>query len=125
MAAKILVVEDDPDIMRLLLHALRAAGFEVVMAYGGEDAIKKVKTHRPDLVLTDLAMPEVGGVAVIEEIKANPETRGIPVIAVTAYVWDRLAQSAGLAGCNGYLAKPFTVKQLLDEVRKYLKPDVA
>ncbi len=125
MAAKILVVEDDPDIMSLLTHALGAAGFRVVTAYGGEDAIKKVKAHMPDLVLTDLAMPEVGGVAVIEEIKANPETREIPVIAVTAYVWDRLAQSAGQAGCDGYLAKPFTVKHLLEEVRKYLKSDVA
>jgi CheY-like chemotaxis protein len=125
MTAKILVVEDDPDIMRILTQTLSAAGFQVVPAYGGEDAIKKVRTHMPDLVLTDLAMPEVSGVEVIERVKQDPETQQIPVVAVTAHVWDGLAQNAGQVGCDGYLSKPFTAKQLLQEVHKFLKPDLA
>ncbi len=122
MKQKILIVEDDPDIMRILSQTLSSAGFHVVPAYGGEDAINKVRVQMPDLVLTDLAMPKVSGVQVIEKIKEDPTTRQIPVLAVTAYVWDPLAQSAGRAGCDGYLAKPFTAKQLLQEVYKFLKP---
>lgn len=122
MNEKILVVEDDPDIMRILMHALRAAGFQVVPAYGGEDAIRKVKVQKPDLVLTDLAMPKVSGVEVIHTIKKDPETQHIPVVAVTAHVWDVLAQSAGQVGCDGYISKPFNTKQLVQEVQKHLKP---
>jgi len=122
MRAKILVVEDDPDIMRILVHALTGGGHQVVPAYGGEDAVRKAQTQRFDLVLTDLAMPKMSGVEVIETIKTNPKTRHIPVIAVTAHVWDILAQNAGQVGCDGYISKPFNTKQLLQEIQKYLKP---
>ncbi len=122
MNAKILVVEDEPDIMRILVHALTGAGFQVVQAYGGEDAIRKVKLQKPDLVLTDLAMPKVSGVEVIEIIKTDPDTKHIPVVAVTAHVWDGLAQSAGQVGCDGYISKPFSTKQVLQEVYRHLKP---
>lgn len=122
MNARILVVEDDPDIMRILTHTLHAAGFQVVQAYGGEDAIRKVQLQKPDLVLTDLAMPKVSGVQVIEFIKSDPETQHIPVVAVTAHVWDGIAQSAGQVGCDGYISKPFTAKQILQEVYRHLNP---
>jgi two-component system, cell cycle response regulator DivK len=120
--AKILVVEDDPDIMRIILHTLKGAGHQVIPAYGGEDAVRKLQGQRFDLVLTDLAMPKVSGVQVIDAVKGDPETRHIPVIAVTAFVWEALAQSAGQAGCDGYISKPFTPKQLLQEIEKYLPP---
>lgn len=125
MKAKILVVEDDPDIMRILTHALTAAGYQVVPAYGGEDAIRKVRAQKPDLVLTDLAMPKVSGVEVIESIKTDPDTQQIPVIAVTAHVWDGIAQSAGQVGCDGYISKPFNAKHVVQEVEKHLKPPPA
>ena len=122
MLARILVVEDDPDIMRILTHALTGAGFKIIPAYGGEDAIRKVKLHKPDLVLTDLAMPRVSGVEVIDAIKGDPETEHIPVVAVTAHVWDSIAQAAGQVGCDGYISKPFSTKQILQEVYRHLKP---
>jgi len=125
MKGKILVVEDDPDIMRILTHALTAAGYQVVPAYGGEDAIRKVKAQKPDLVLTDLAMPKVSGVEVIESIKRDPDTQQIPVIAVTAHVWDGIAQSAGQVGCDGYISKPFNAKHVVQEIEKHLKPPLA
>ncbi|GIW46118.1 MAG: hypothetical protein KatS3mg077_3400 [Candidatus Binatia bacterium] len=118
--AKILVVEDDPDILRIMMHTLRAAGHVVIPAYGGEDALRKVKQHQPDLVVTDLAMPKMTGVEVIEQIKRNDATKHIPCVAVTAHVWEFLAHSAGDAGCEGYLAKPFTNRQLIEFVNKYL-----
>jgi two-component system cell cycle response regulator DivK len=125
MGSKILVVEDDPDIMRILTHALTGAGHQVVPAYGGEDAIRKVKAQQFDLVLTDLSMPKVSGVEVIQAIKSDPATQHIPVLAVTAHVWDTIAQSAGQVGCDGYISKPFSPKQLVQEIQKYLKPSPA
>ena len=122
MSAKILVVEDEPDIMRIITHALTAAGYKVIPAYGGEDAIRKVKAQRPDLVLTDLAMPKVSGVEVIQALKKDPETQHIPILAVTAHVWDGIAQSAGQVGVDGFISKPFNMKQLLAEVQKHLPP---
>jgi CheY-like chemotaxis protein len=125
MGAKILVVEDDPDILRILMHALNSAGYQAVPAYGGEDAIRKVKAGQFDLVVTDLAMPKVGGVEIIETIKKDPATRNIPVIAVTAHVWDTVAQSALQVGCDGFVAKPFTSKKLIEEIEKRLGPSRA
>jgi two-component system cell cycle response regulator DivK len=122
MGAKILIVEDDPDVMRIITHALTAAGHRVIPAYGGEDAIRKAKAQPFDLVLTDLSMPKVSGVEVIESIKSNPATQHTPVVAVTAHVWDTIAQAAGQVGCDGYISKPFSPKHLVQEVEKYLKP---
>jgi len=122
LRARILVVEDDADIMRILVQTLTTAGYEVVPAYGGEDAIRKVKGQKFQVVLTDLAMPKVSGVEVIQAIKTDPDTSQLPVIAVTAHVWDGIAQSAGQVGCDGYISKPFSTKQLVMEVQKHLKP---
>ena len=120
--AKILVVEDDPDIMRILVQALTNGGYQVVQAYGSEDALRKVDAQRFDLVLTDLAMPKMSGVELIYEMKADPERKRIPVVAVTAHVWDAIAQSALRVGVDGIISKPFNTKQLLQEVHKYLQP---
>ena len=115
-----MVIEDDPDLMRLLHHILTAAGFHVVQAYGGEDALRKVKHHKPDLILTDLAMPKMSGVEVIHQVKSDPDTRLIPCVAVTAFMWDHIAQSASQAGCDSFIAKPFNAVRLLREVAKYV-----
>jgi CheY-like chemotaxis protein len=119
-AARILIIEDEPDLMRLLAHMLKTAGFDVVQGYGGEDALRKIKAHPPDLILTDLAMPKMSGVEIIEKVKSNPETKHIPVLAVTAYMWDAIAQSAGSVGVDGFISKPFTSVRLLQEVAKYV-----
>jgi CheY-like chemotaxis protein len=116
---KILVVEDDPDILRILTQTLGSAGYQVVQAYGGEDALRKVKLHPPDLVLTDLAMPVMSGVELIHQLKKDPATHDIPVVAVTAFVWDGIARSAAEVGCDGFLAKPFKSADLLREVARH------
>jgi two-component system cell cycle response regulator DivK len=117
----ILVVEDDADCMRILEQAVTEAGARPLRAYGGVDAIRKVKQYKPVLVLTDLAMPQVSGVEVIHAIKSDPETRHIPVVAVTAYIWDAIARGAGQAGCDAYLAKPFKIRELVTLVQRYLE----
>lgn len=121
-APRIMVIEDAPDLMRLMVHILQGAGFRVVQAYGGEDALRKVKLHKPDLIVTDLAMPKMSGVEVIERIKHDPETAHIPCIAATAYMWDQIASSASQAGCDGFVAKPFDSLRLLHEVSKFVEP---
>lgn len=120
LRGRILIIEDDPDIMRLLNRTLTSAGYQVVHAYGGEDALRKIQTNVPDLVLTDLAMPRMSGVQVIQTLKRDPETAHIPVVAVTAHMWDGIAQSAGQAGVDGFINKPFSSKTLLQEVAAYL-----
>jgi CheY-like chemotaxis protein len=119
--AKVLIVEDDPDLLRLMEHILGAAGFTVIKAFGGEDALRKVKLHHPDLVITDLAMPRVSGVEVIEKVKRDPETRTIPCIAVTAFMWDQISSAAGDAGCDGFVPKPFNGPRLLQEIAKFVR----
>ena len=120
MQANILVVEDDPDILRIILHTLKGAGYRVIPAYGGEDALRKVKRDKFDLVLTDLSMPKMSGVELIETIKRDPVTADIPIVAVTAYWMERMGNSAAEVGCDGYLLKPFRSADLLKAVTKHL-----
>jgi len=107
--------------MAFTTHALTAAGYRVVVAYGGEDAIRKVSAQKIDLVVTDLAMPKVSGVEVVTKIKSNPATQQIPVIVTTAYAWDQLGHMAVEAGCDAYINKPFTARRLVQEVQKRLE----
>jgi CheY-like chemotaxis protein len=119
-AAKILVVEDDRDLMRFITHTLKTAGFRVVQADGGEAALRQVRLEKPDLILTDLAMPKMSGVEVIHQVKNDPETQDIPCVAVTAFTWDNIAQTASQVGCDSFVAKPFNSVRLLKEVAKYV-----
>ncbi|MBI3785694.1 MAG: response regulator [Deltaproteobacteria bacterium] len=121
----ILVVDDDVDTLRILTHMLSNAGYNVVQAGGGEEALRKVKQRRPDIILTDLAMPGVTGVEVIHEVKGNPATNDIPCIAVTAHIWDSMARVADSIGCDGFVFKPFNNRELIKELRKHLKEQSA
>jgi CheY-like chemotaxis protein len=120
LCRKILIIEDDPDIMRLLNRTLSGAGYHVIHACGGEEALRKIEHTVPDLVLTDLAMPQMSGVEVIQILKGNPDTAHIPVVAITAHMWDGIAQSAGQVGADGFINKPFASKTLLQEVAALL-----
>jgi two-component system cell cycle response regulator DivK len=118
--SRVLVVEDDPDLLWLMTHALESAGLAVIKAFGAADALRKVKAQMPDLIVTDLAMPQMSGAELIFAVKADPQTAGIPCIAVTAFLWDHIAGSAKAAGCDGFIAKPFTAARLRQEVLKLL-----
>lgn len=118
--ARVMVVEDDPDLMRIISRILEAAGLRVLQAYGAEDALRKLKLKVLDLILTDLAMPKMSGAQLIRVIKNDPDTLAIPCVAVTAFLWDNMAQSAAQAGCDGYVAKPFTSERLLTEVARFV-----
>jgi len=117
---KILVVEDDPDLVELLTFNLRASGFAVGTAGDGVDALKKARTIVPDLILLDLMLPELDGFAVGEILRRDPVTAAIPIIIVTA-ISSQLARLTGLgAGANDYITKPFSPKQLMSRVKEML-----
>jgi CheY-like chemotaxis protein len=89
----ILVIDDDPDIVRIIRYMLRDAGCQVSYAYNGADGIQKAKAEKPDLVLTDLSMPNVSGIEVIDALHNDPETQHIPILAVTGHAWTRSPRS--------------------------------
>lgn len=120
--ALILIVEDNPDQLHILAEMLRAEGYQVASSMGAEPGFRKAKSLKPDLILTDLAMPHVSGVQLIDQLRNDEETKHVPIVAVTAFVWDRIAQAAGNAGADGFLAKPYTRARLLEEVHKHLPP---
>jgi CheY-like chemotaxis protein len=117
---KILVVEDNPDVLLIIKTALHEKGYDVITADGGEEGLAQVKQNDFDLILTDLAMPKVSGVDLISALKNAPGTWRIPIVAVTAHWTDQISVSASAAGCDGFIAKPFSREELLYEVEKHL-----
>jgi len=103
-----------------ITHVLTDAGYRVIPAYGGEDAIQKAKSRKIDLVVTDLAMPKVSGVEVIHAVKSDPATQHVPVIAVTAHIWDALGRAASEVGADVCVSKPFTRAKLIQEIHRLL-----
>ena len=119
---RILVVEDDPELIELLKFNLSKAGFQVGVATDGAKALQQVRTHPPDLVLLDLMLPELDGLAVCEILRRDPATRSVPVIILTA-VSSQLGRVAGLgAGANDYITKPFGLRDLLERIQAVLRP---
>ncbi len=125
MSERIVIVDDDAATMSIISATLKDAGYVVVPAYGADDAMRKAKVQQPRLVLTDLEMPKVSGVELIAQLRKDPATKHIPIVAVTSHVWDVIGQSAGQMGVDGYLTKPFFPKQLLETVLKYLGSEAA
>ncbi len=122
MSQRILVVEDQPDNRTILRDLLTAAGFTVLEAEDGEDGIAMALAERPDLILMDIQMPLVDGYAATRRIKAAPGMATTPIIAVTSYALAGDEAKTRAAGCDGYIAKPFSPRALLAEVRRILEP---
>lgn len=109
---KILVIEDQPIDLKLAGRVLEAAGFTVNGIDAAEQAVASIKTDRPDLILLDMGLPGMDGLALLRLLKADPETRGIHVVAVTAYSEHFSKAKAVEAGCDGYLLKPMSTRTL-------------
>ena len=120
MTKRILVVEDTEDNRKILRDLLTSAGFELIEATDGEAGIRMASEERPDLILMDIQLPLVNGYEATRRIKANPDTRHIPILAVTSYALSGDEAKAIEAGCNGYIAKPFSPRNLLAKVREFL-----
>lgn len=120
MTKRILVVEDTEDNRKILRDLLTSAGFELIEATDGESGIRMASEEKPDLILMDIQLPLVNGYEATRRIKANPETGNIPILAVTSYALSGDEAKAMEAGCDGYIAKPFSPRNLLAKVREFL-----
>src|SRR6187399_3038372 len=119
--AKILVVDDEPDALELVSFNLKAAGYEVVTADDGNDAVKKARQHAPDLILLDVMLPEVDGLEVCKLLRRDAATAAIPIIMLTAKAAE-IDRVLGLElGADDYLTKPFSPRELVLRVKSLLK----
>jgi two-component system, cell cycle response regulator DivK len=118
--ARILVVEDNPANMKLATLVLRGCGHEVLQATDATEGVAAARRERPDLVLMDVQLPGMDGLVATREIKADPTTRDIPVLALTALAMQGDAERISAAGCDGYIAKPIRYKELLGAVEAKL-----
>ena len=118
---KILVVDDEKDIVDLVSYNLEKEGFKVLKAYDGEGALQLVKTKTPDLVILDLMLPGMQGMEVCKKIRENPRSASLPIIMLTAK-GDEVDRVVGLEmGADDYVAKPFSVRELSARVRAILR----
>lgn len=120
MRKKILLVEDDPDVVELLSFNLKRSGFLIGTALDGISALKKARSMRPDLILLDLMLPELDGFAVCETLRREPATTQIPIIMLTALDTQMARLSGFEAGANAYVTKPFKWKDLLHRISSLL-----
>ena len=116
----VLIVEDNELNMKLFNDLLETQGYKVVQVDNGDEALGIVKTARPDLILMDIQLPGKSGLEVTKEIKADEETKHIPVIAVTAFAMRTDEARIRAGGCEDYLAKPISVPVFLQTVKRYL-----
>jgi two-component system, cell cycle response regulator DivK len=114
--AKILIVDDNPDVREVLQCQLKMLGYLVISAENGYVAIEKAIAEQPDLILMDIMMPEMDGWQASRAVRANPDTKDIPILAATAMCRRADLNACLEAGCNGYIVKPFTMTELAQKV---------
>ena len=125
MPSKVLIVEDDPDIIDILSYNLKQADLKVTSVPDGSSALAEVKRRLPDLILLDLMLPKVDGLEVCRLLKSDPETKKVPIIMITAK-GEEVDRIVGLElGADDYIIKPFSPREVVLRVRSVLKRSVA
>jgi two-component system cell cycle response regulator DivK len=119
-AKTVLVVEDNELNMKLFHDLLEAHGYNILQTKDGMDALRIAREHKPDLILMDIQLPEVSGLEVTKWIKEDENLKSIPVIAVTAFAMKGDEEKIRDGGCEAYIAKPISVTNFLETVRKFL-----
>lgn len=120
MAKTILIVDDEEYIVTSLEYVMKSAGFDVVVAYDGDEAIDKVTSTVPDLLITDIMMPKLNGFDLCEKIRANPLWTSIRIIILTAKGRDSEREKGLSLGADDYMTKPFSTRELLKRVKELL-----
>jgi CheY-like chemotaxis protein len=120
MGKVILIVEDDPKSMTLTKDLLKISGYETIQAIDGKQGVELAKAAKPDLILMDIMMPKMDGYAACHVIKADPATKNIPIVMLTAVGYDLNRKLAKQYGANGYVTKPFDRQQLIDAISPLL-----
>lgn len=120
MSKRILVVEDQPDNRQILRDLLTSVGFQILEAEDGASGVSTAAAERPDLILMDIQMPVMDGYEATRRIKADPDLKAIPIIVVTSYALSGDEAKARAAGCDAYVTKPYSPRQLLAKIKEFL-----
>jgi two-component system cell cycle response regulator DivK len=120
MSQRILIVEDQDDNRAILRDLLSAAGYTLIEARTGEEGVELAEREQPDLILMDIQLPVFDGYEATRRIKSKAAFTSTPIIAVTSYALSGEEAKARAAGCDAYVSKPFSPRQLLAKVREYL-----
>ena len=120
MTKRILIIEDQDDNRTIMRDLLNTAGYRLIEAVDGEEGVKLAQSERPDLILMDIQLPILDGYEATRRIRASVELKSIPIIAVTSYALSGDDAKARAAGCDSYVAKPFSPRELLAKVREFL-----
>jgi two-component system cell cycle response regulator DivK len=119
MAKTVLIVEDNELNMKLFNDLLEARGYRVLQTNSGHAVLALARTHRPDLILMDIQLPEISGLDVIEWLKDDTDLKSIPVIAITAFAMKGDEERIRGRGCDGYLSKPISIPRFLETVQQF------
>jgi len=124
MSKRILVIEDTEDNRQIIRDLLTSFDYELIEAVDGAEGVAMAQSHVPDLILMDIQLPVIDGYEATRRIHAIPELARVPILAVTSYALSGDEAKTREAGCDGYVAKPFSPRQLLAKIREFL-PDAA
>ena len=120
MIKKILIVEDNPLVVELLQTILEYLGYAPIVAMTGKQGVNLATSHLPDLVLLDISLPDMDGFTAARQIRQNQKTHSIPILATTGRVSFENKEKCLQSGCDDYISKPFTPKQLASRIEKLL-----
>ncbi len=119
--SSILIIEDDPDNLELVRFLLDSAGYTVFKAVNGSSGLEIIRREKPDMVLLDLTIPEIDGWSLASQLKSDPETNHIRVVALTAHTLPGDRKRAMDSGCDGYITKPLDVPNFAAQIEAYFK----
>jgi len=121
MSKRVLIVDDEPNIVISLEFLLKRAGLEVLIARDGEAGLAEIQSAQPDLVILDVMMPKLDGFAVLQRVRSDPAVKSTPVLMLTARGRDADQKKGLVLGANAYLSKPFSTSELIETVQELLR----
>ena len=121
MSKTFLIVDDSASMRQLIAFTIKDAGYDVLLAENGRDALEKMSRAKVDMVITDLNMPEMDGITFIRELRGKADYKFIPIVMLTTESQEAKKQEGRAAGASGWIVKPFSPSQLMDVVKKFVK----
>jgi two-component system, chemotaxis family, chemotaxis protein CheY len=120
MSKTFLIVDDSASMRQLIAFTIKDAGYDVLLAENGRDALEKMSKTNVDMVITDLNMPEMDGITFIRELRTKADYKFIPIVMLTTESQEAKKQEGRAAGASGWIVKPFSPTQLMDVVKKFM-----
>ncbi len=117
---KVLIAEDNPDSLEIITFQMEMMGYSIIAAKHGQEAVEKAVEEEPQLIVMDIMMPKTDGREATRIIRSNPKTQNIPILASTVLFRESDLKSCIDAGCNDYITKPFTLKQLQGKIQNFI-----